>query len=594
MRPEPLPQPQPNPLTLSALLSEPLRKLLQPVEPAIDKLFALDRLRDLYRAAPQPENLLDVLQIRCEIPPDELAALPGAGPLLFVSNHPFGLLDAVILAVTLPRVRPDLRIVANSMLRNLPELQGRCIFVDNFGRSDTVASNSVAMRECLRWLRKGGALLSFPAGEVAHLDFRHGMIADPPWNPAAARLAQIAGAAVVPLFFVGANSATFHFAGAIHPSLRTATLPRELLNKRGHTISLRVGRPVASETLRSFDDPADACEYLRCRTYLLEPAPRYAFPALRLPKRSASIAAPTPQSALTREISSLPAARRLSENRELAVFVAKQNEFPAVVREIGRLREIAFRAVGEGSGREIDLDRFDSYYDHLALWNRDTNEIAGGYRLAPAPDILARRGLGGLYTSTLFRYSRLLLDCIGPAVELGRSFIRPEYQKQYAPLLLLWKAIGSYVARRPECATLFGAVSISNSYHPLSRHLLVKYLETHRAEALSKLVAPRHAYRPNERLFRRTGALRRAPEDLDRLSSLIAEMEVDGKGVPILMRQYLKTGGRLLCLNVDRHFSDALDALIMVDLRTAPVALLDRYMGKPRAAEFRAWHAARA
>jgi putative hemolysin len=326
---------------------------------------------------------------------------------------------------------------------------------------------------------------------------------------------------------------------------------------------------------------------------LLESA-RPSTDTVRSPKRSIAIAAATPQADLTREIASLPADRLLSESGDLTVYAVTQSECPAVVREIGRLREIAFRGVGEGAGRELDLDRFDGYYDHLALWNRETGEIAGAYRLARTPGVLATRGLGGLYTSTLFRYSKTLLDRIGPAVELGRSFIRREYQKQYAPLLLLWKAIAAYVARQPECATLFGAVSISNEYHPVSRHLLVKFLEAHRAEALARMVSPRCAYRPDERLFRRTGTLRRVPEDLDDLSALIADLERDGKGVPILIRQYLKTGGRLLGFNVDRYFSNALDALIMVDLRTAPVPLLDRYMGKTRAAEFRAWHAARA
>ncbi len=445
MSAELIPDLQPHPLSVGALLGEPLRSILRPAEPAIDKLFALDRLRDLYHASSTPEDLLRNLRVRFEIPAEQLAGVPRSGPLLFVSNHPFGLLDAVILAVALPRVRPDLRIVANSMLRDLPMLRGRCIFVDNFGRPESVAANSLAMRDCLRWMRRGGALLAFPAGEVAHLYFKDGFIADPPWNPTIARIAQIAGAAAVPVFFPGANSAAFHFAGAIHPTLRTASLGREFLNKRGQTIEARVGRTISSETLRRFDDPAEAAEYLRCRTYLLEPQSRPAAGGLRLPKRVVSVAAPTPQSALTREISSLPADRLLSESGELAVFVAKQSEFPAVVREIGRLREIAFREVGEGAGREIDLDRFDSYYDHLALWNRETNEIAGAYRVATAPDVLARQGLGGLYTSTLFRYSKQLLERIGPAVELGRSFIRPEYQKQYAPLLLLWKAIGSYV-----------------------------------------------------------------------------------------------------------------------------------------------------
>jgi putative hemolysin len=402
----------------------------------------------------------------------------------------------------------------------------------------------------------------------------------------------MAGAAAVPIFFRGGNSAAFHFAGAIHPLLRTASLPREFLNKRGRTIALRIGRAIGAETLRGFADEAEAADYLRCRTYLLETESE-AGDWPRIAKRETPVTQAVSQAELEREIASLAAERLLCESGDLAVFLASRGEFPAVVREIGRLREIAFRRAGEGTGRKTDLDRFDSYYDHLALWNRETKEIVGAYRLAAAPDVVASRGLGGLYTSTLFRYSRELLERIGPAVELGRSFIRPEYQKQYAPLLLLWKAIACYVARRPECATLFGAVSIRNEYHPVSRHLLVRFLEAHRAEALSKLVTPRRAYHPNERLLRRVGSLRRVPADLEQLNSLIADLECDGKGAPILIKQYLKTGGRLLGFNVDRQFSHTLDGLIMVDLRTAPAPLLDRYMGKTKAALFRAWHAAR-
>jgi putative hemolysin len=277
MSPELIPDLQPHPLSIGALLGEPLRSILRPAETAIDKLFALDRLRDLYRASSTPEHLLRNLGVRFEIPAEELAGVPRTGPLLFVSNHPFGLLDAVILAVALPQVRPDLRIVANSMLRDLPMLQGRCIFVDNFGRSGSATANSMAVRDCIRWMRQGGALLTFPAGEVAHLYFKDGVIADPPWNPTVARIAQIAGAAAVPVFFPGVNSPAFHFAGAIHPALRTASLGREFLNKRGQTVEAHVGRPIGAEALRRFIDPAEAADsHLSARANL---APRRRRPA---------------------------------------------------------------------------------------------------------------------------------------------------------------------------------------------------------------------------------------------------------------------------------------------------------------------------
>jgi putative hemolysin len=584
--------PEARPLSVCGLLDEPLRSFLQPAEAALEKLLAFDRLLELYRETGGIEALLERLNIRLEIASEELDRIPRTGPLVVASNHPYGFLDAILLAVALPKVRPDIRILASSMLAGMREPRERCIFVDNFGRHGMTGPNSSALRQCIRLLRDGGALMAFPAGEVSHLSFKDGGVADPPWNPAAARLAQISGATVSPLFFRGGNSAAFHLAGAIHPLLRTASLPREFLNKRGQTIEVRIGRPVSAETLRRFD-AEEATEYLRCRCYLLESQPEHRGDAFHFLRRAAPVAEAAQADELAAEIAALPAERLLCESGELAVYVARENEFPGVVRELGRLREIAFRRVGEGAGRATDLDRFDRYYDHLALWNRETREIVGAYRLARAPEVLATRGLSGLYTSTLFRYSKQLLERIGPAVELGRSFIRPEYQKQYAPLLLLWKAIGCYTALRPECATLFGAVSISNDYHPVSRHLLVRFLEAHRADPLKAMVAPRSPYHPDERLFRRTGTLRSVPADLDDLSELIAGLERDGKGVPILLKQYLKTGGRLLGFNVDRRFSNALDALIMVDLRNAPSALLDRYMGKPRAAAFRAWHAAR-
>ena len=286
-----------------------------------------------------------------------------------------------------------------------------------------MSANAAALRECLQWLRGGGLLLAFPAGEVAHLDFLGGAFADPPWNAPPARIAQVAGAAAVPLFFHGGNSIAFQLAGTIHPRLRTASLPRELLNKRGRAIRIRIGRPVNAATLRSFDSPREAIDYLRCRTYLLASAWQPA--RLFRPRKPAPVTAPRAADSIAAEMGNLPPQRKLCELGELAVYYGTAGELPLTVHEVGRLREIAYRQVGEGTGRSVDLDRFDRYYLHLVLWNEHTREVAGAYRLGPTPDILPYRGIGGLYTSTLFRYRKELFARIGPAVELGRSFIRP-------------------------------------------------------------------------------------------------------------------------------------------------------------------------
>jgi len=593
--------------SFSGLFQEPLRRFLDPMEPAIERLLAMDQLRQALETMRGMANggnaagrLLEALGITWEAGPEEIERIPRSGPLLVVANHPFGLLDAAILANALPAVRPDTRILANSLLAGVAELRQWCIFVNPFGSRHAVGENARALLEAAAWLRSGGALVVFPAGEVAHFDWKTGTLADPNWNPALARIAQRADAAAVPIFFEGANSVGFQLAGMIHPGLRTANLPRELLNKRGRHVRMRIGRPVPPATLQSFSSAREATEYLRCRTYLLDERAATAIPERRLPvwllpaKRQTPVAAARATDRVAAEIAALPAASRLCDNGEFAVYLASQAEFPGVVAEIGRLRELAFRQAGEGTGRAIDLDRFDRHYQHLVLWHEGDSQVAGAYRLGPTPDILPVHGTRGLYTSTLFRFGKDLFDRIGPAIELGRSFVRPEYQKQFAPLLLLWKGITRYVAMRPELSVLFGGVSISNQYHAVSRHLMVRFLEAHRAGELAGLVRPRSPYKSSQRQFRRTGMVSHIPANLEQLSGLVADLERDGKGVPILLRQYLRTGGKLLAFNVDRGFSHVLDALIMVDLRTAPAAILERYFGKQEAARFIEWHQQRA
>ena len=268
------------------------------------------------------------------------------------------------------------------------------------------------------------------------------------------------------------------------------------------------------------------------------------------------------------------------------MYLAAADAIPNVLREIGRLRELTFRGAGEGTGAALDLDTFDPHYLHLFLWSKAAREVAGAYRLGPTADLLPRFGVWGLYSNTLFRLNPELFQRTGPALEMGRSWVRPEYQRQYAPLLLLWKGITCYVSAHPECAVLFGAVSISNDYNPVSRSLLVSYLETQEEAALAHLVKPRHPYRRNHGAEWQAQAMSRFARDLEELSAPIADLEPDGKGVPILIKQYMKAGGRVLGFNIDPRFSNVLDVLMMADLRRAPRAVLERYMGRESTAAF--------
>jgi putative hemolysin len=305
----------------------------------------------------------------------------------------------------------------------------------------------------------------------------------------------------------------------------------------------------------------------------------------------AAVADQAPASVLKAEIEALPWTQRLVDIGGYHVYWAHASQAPCVLQEIGRLRELTFRAVGEGSGKAADIDAFDSYYLHLFVWDTRASTIVGAYRLGLVDEILATRGKRGLYTHSLFKYGTRMLATLSPAIELGRSFVRAEYQRSFSPLMLLWSGIGRFVERSPRYAVLFGPVSISNTYSLVSRRLIVNYLWTHTAEAgLVGQVRPRRPFRGDTGRFA-SGDREFCPGTVDELSRIIAEIEPDHKGVPVLLRHYLRLGGRLLAFNVDSAFGDALDGLIMVDLRHIEPTLLARYMGKPGTKAFRTYHA---
>jgi len=567
------------------------------------KFASVGKGRDLYRRVQRSpegfrlETLLSEMRIGLSVGAADQARIPATGPVVVVANHPYGVLDGAILTVLLTRVRPDVKVLTNFLLSDVPDLQKHCIFVDPFQTDRSLESNRRGLREAFTWLQKGGMLAVFPAGEVSHWQMPAAQIVDPEWNDAAVRLIRKTGAAALPVYLCGHNGVGFQLMGMIHPKLRSAFLLQEFLNQAGKKVEVRVGSAIAPDAVEAIEDDHEATDYLRWRTYLLgrRSKPEASWPtALRskfIFKIQEPVAAPVAAELLTKELETLPEDRRLAENSDFAVYLGTAREMPQLLREVGRLRELTFRGAGEGTGKSCDLDSFDEYYSHILLWHKSRQELVGAYRAGNTAEILAQRGVGGLYTSTLFRYDEKIFRRLGPALELGRSFVRPEYQRQYAPLLLLWKGIARMVARRPAVPVLFGAVSISNEYSSASREMIYRFFEAHMQEdELAGLIEPRRPFRPG--LLRRwdCSGMHRALRDLDELSQPITDVEADGKGLPILLRQYAKIGGKLLGFNVDRKFSNVLDGLVVVDLRQTDATVLERYMGREGAARFRQVH----
>ena len=578
----------------------------------VDQLLALDRLDEIYARVraqrtefdPQAfcERVLEQCDIQIDWEEEELARIPSAGAVVCVSNHPFGFAEGLVLGALLARVRPDVRILVNGWLERIEELRQLFVSVDPFGGEAAARENLKGVRAAVRWLRGGGLLASFPAGEVASLDLRRRRVSDPAWNPGLARILRLGGAAAVPVRFEGRNSALFQLAGLAHPRLRTALLPKQFLGRRGQRIRLRIGRPVPAERLAAYEDESTCIDALRQRSELLarrSPAPkkrRLAMP-VPLPRRReparelAPIAPPEAPRALESELDALPSERSLVASGPWRVRLARANEVPRTLRELGRLREESFRAVGEGTGRARDLDRFDRHYWHLVLWHAERRAVVGAYRLGATDEILLERGLGGLYNHELFHLSRKFLESLGPCLEVGRSFVRPEDQGATLPLALLWRGIGRFIASRPRYRHLFGALSISADYHPWSRRLMVDFLEARALpEARAHGVRARRPYRPEPLPFERSWRGADARADLFELERAVGDIE-DGRRVPPLLREYCKLGARHLATAVDPDFGHCVDALIEVDFLAMPDAARRRLLGPEGDEHFRALHA---
>jgi putative hemolysin len=586
--------PDPDPFRLFASVSE--GRFSRTLGASLEAALGLRQCRELYRrlpAATSPEEFaeqaLRLLNVDCVLEAAGLDGVPRQGPAVVVANHPFGGIEGLALMAQLRRVRPDVKVLTNALLQRIPQLREAFIPVDILGAARG-RGNTGALRRAIRWVRGGGVLLVFPAGTVSHYHLRRREVADPAWQPSMGALIRHCQAPVVPVYIPGHNGPLFQVAGLCHPRLRTALLPRMLLRQRGRTLRLRGGPLIAWSRLAEFEDDGRLIDYLRLRTYLLDPSHEQHQDGRPAAAQRAAEVIPAQSAALLEaEVAHLPPGQLLAHSGPLQVWQAEAGQIPFLLLEIGRLRELTFRQVGEGTARSFDLDRFDTHYLHFFLWHSERRELVGAYRVGRCDDILERFGREGLYTSTLFRYRSRLFDAVGPALELGRSFVRPEYQKSYAPLLLLWKGIGRFVVKHPRYRVLFGPVSITRDYSDLSRRLIAGTLDadTH-LPRLARLVRPRVPF-PSKppRIRGCSGELARAfCRNMEEVATLVADLEVAQKGIPVLLRHYLNLGGKLLTFNLDPDFSEVLDGLVLVDLLQTDRRALNRYLGREGAEAF--------
>jgi putative hemolysin len=548
------------------------------------RLLKIKPLLAIFRSIPAgldaqgfAQATLRALQVELSWEEDPASKIPREGPLVIVGNHPLGGLDGVaMLAAVLP-FRPDLKLLVNMALGIFGDLRPACLPLDVL--SPRAASRNMAsLRLAAAHLQQGGAVFLFPSGTVSHWQKGKGIV-DPPWQLTAARLAMRHGATVLPVFFQGRNSLLFNMLGVMHPLLRTLLLPREMQKRTGSSLIMKVGRPIEPGTFRLLGSAEAVTSYMRMRCYALG-----AVAASGQTARSMEpVAEPHAPDQVVRALLSLPEECLLLREGDYAIYVVRASQSSLLMEELGYLREYTFRLVGEGSGKARDLDIYDEQYHHLLLWNEKDLCLAGAYRLGKVQEILAEKGEEGLYTASLFRMNKEFFRRYSDALELGRAVIHPHYQREYSPLMLLWKGIGQFLLRHDEIHCLFGPVSLSLDYTTASLRTVVEYLQEQCGSTeLSSMVRGRRL--PNRLLRSSAGT---PPPDIlgyNVLVALVRDIE-GGRGLPVLFKHYLKLGGKIGAFHLDTAFN-TLDAFLLMDLVDSPRGMLERYMTAEGAARF--------
>lgn len=491
---------------------------------------------------------------------------------MFVANHPYGAIDGLALVHVLCKVRPDLKVMANFLLQQLEPLRGRFIGVNPFEQLASTSSFQ-GMRQAMEHVKDGNAMAVFPAGEVSSWRTELKAVADPRWKPSAIKLVQHADVPVMPVWFDGANSVIFQMLGMIHPNLRTLALPGEMMRMRGRTVRMRIGNPILQKDIAAFSSVDKLSRFLRAKTYALGSGvqvKRELFNPLRFPRKPKEIVEALSQEVLLRDIADIEDLK-LNSQGEFDLYLAPSGRIPNILRELGRLRELTFRTVGEGTNKALDLDEFDLYYDHLFLWDRANGRLAGAYRIGDGRRIMARYGKRGFYMSTLFRMDRPMERVLRRSFELGRSFIAQEYQRQRLPLYMLWRGLLLHITANPDQHFLIGPVSISGSYSRLSRTLIMEFIQKHHYDdALALNVRPRHRFRIKPDKTDSQALVDASMADLKRMDRLIADVDPNETAMPVLLKKYLLLNARIIGFNRDPRFNDALDGLMVLDLRRLP------------------------
>ena len=551
------------------------------------EVMKINQVNEVFAQAQHKNGIefIDAILAGCgvEIEFDErdLKNIPKEGSFIAIANHPYGGIEGLVLLKMLLTVRADAKLMANFLLKKIPNLSDYFIAVNPFENIEHSSSIS-GLKNTLELLNQGTPIGIFPAGEVSTFDMESQQVTDRLWHPVVGKIIAKAKVPVVPVYFHGNNGLLFNLLSMIHPALRTAKLPSELFNKQGQTIKLRIGKPINIADYPEYNNSTKLLSFLGARTYALGTGleeekklfnPRNLFKIKKLPE---AYAPEMDAAILEKEVEPLRDTYRVWQEKNYEVFIAPTSVIPNVIREIGRLREITFREIGEGTNKSVDLDEYDIYYHHLFIWDTEAKLIVGAYRIGLGDEIFYSQGKNGFYLNELFKIKEQLMPVLRKSIELGRSFIRKEYQQKPLPLFLLWKGIFKFLIDNPRYRYLIGPVSISNSFSKFSKSLIVDYINrNHFDHEMAQYVKPRRKFKVD---FSKIDAdmLMAGEDSFKNLDDIISEVETRSMKVPVLLRQYIALNANIICFNIDPKFADCLDGFLVLDFQKVPAEMLEK------------------
>ena len=544
------------------------------------KLSVINREYDKRKNLPATQfvdSILKRFKVDFYIPEEDLKRIPKTGPFITVSNHPLGGIDGMILLKLLLSQRGDYKVIANFLLQRIEPLQPYIMPVNPFDEHKQAKSSMKGLKDAILHLKEGKPLGIFPAGEVSTFRDKR-LIVDKDWDPAAMKLIKKAKVPVIPIYFHARNSALFYRLASVSDVLRTAKLPSEMLTQKRRKIKVRIGNAIPVEDIDGINNIEVLTAFLRRKTYMLANAfekksfykkiPRN----LKLPKSPKRIAEETAEDLMIREVEICRRLdKRLLESKSYEVFLAKKEIIPNIMKEIGRLREITFRAIGEGTNKATDVDKFDDYYYQMFLWDNDANKIAGAYRMGMGHEIYADHGIEGFYLQDLFRFEPELHPMMSQSIEMGRAFIVKEYQQRPMPLFLLWKGIVHCTLRFPEHKFLIGGVSISNKFSNFSKSLMVEFMKSNFYDSeIAQYVKPKKEFKVKLQDEDKDLVFDESRADLGKFDKIIDELEPGSLRLPVLIKKYIKQNARVVAFNVDPLFNDVVDGLMYIKIADLP------------------------